>query len=126
MLSISPVRAVTAQDRICARRRAALPSPLRRRERLIDGPSVLSYPGSFSAQSFRPTRAARRFCSARFNRITQAENALGVAIEKLLLVRFRQLEFIQQFEGGRRVPAGIISAVHDVVDAIVLDREFQA
>src|SRR5580704_4594134 len=50
-------------------------------------------------------------------RIAQIQNAPGVVVEQLLLVGIGKLDLVDQLEAWRRIPARIIGAVHDVVDA---------
>src|SRR5712691_11704183 len=46
-------------------------------------------------------------CDTRYL-IAQAKDAPGVAVENLLLLRFRQSDLVEQPERGRGIPAGIV------------------
>src|SRR5262245_39988715 len=69
-------------------------------------------------------RLARCLRNITLGRVAQAENAAGVVVEDLLPVFLRQPDFVEQLERGRRIPAGIVGAVHHVIDAVVVDGEF--
>src|SRR5499426_1527879 len=69
-------------------------------------------------QRLRQLRFAQARLGARVGRIAQAEDAPRVVVEKLLLVRGGQVDLREQFQRGRRIPAGIVGPVHHVVDAV--------
>src|SRR5690606_6421619 len=67
-------------------------------------------------------RAVR--CALRCLRLRlETENADSVVPKQLLRLRFVQTDFLDELEAGPGIPARIVRAVHDPVDAVELDGE---
>ena len=60
------------------------------------------------------------------NGIAQVQNATGIAVEQLLLVRRREIDLADELKRRCGIPARIVRAVHDIVDAIIVDSELDA
>ena len=56
----------------------------------------------------------------------QAQYRSGIAVQYLFTISIAQPHFMQEFERSGRVPARVIAAIHDVIHAVVLNREFNA
>src|SRR6516165_11861541 len=85
-----------------------------------------SHDGCRTREKVSRQRRLARGLGFRRRRIAQIENATRVRIEQLVLVDIRQLDLAEQLQARRRIPAGVVGAVHHMVDAVVVDRELHA
>ena len=67
----------------------------------------------------------RRFLRFRLGPLGNAKQPPGITSENLFLVLLGQTEFFYNFYGYVRLPARIVVAEHDVIDAEELDCELQ-